>query len=392
MVGDSRFYDPEIDDQKAQQFIEAAKRIGFSVDLADQTFNSYEFGNIHPDHEARIRGLLNDYSEFIIPVLWSNDRFVGHVIPQDGSAVELLKIGRRAIYSLCLADGASAPRPSWAGKDAVLFQKDAYLCRVLRGTAFQQDGLFRQGYLAICRAGIAIIGIVTDWRPQLDAATVYVFRDPYDQYSILLKEKPKESANFEFQVLTYLRYAEIEEIERVDLVRFDGLAALLDSCDVYNADKRLKKEFKRRDMPNGDVMSRLPYMADLAGFAEHVESNFWKVNQDLTYGLNAVSGTGIDESGAYRKVLFLRATGLVFVNAINGSRFSVESIFADLDAGLDAMNHLVSPRNQNMSSRSNAIAETGVSLSDELMKLLALKESGLLSEEEFQAAKSKLLF
>jgi hypothetical protein len=210
-----------------------------------------------------------------------------------------------------------------------------------------------------------------------------------------------------------LAYHEIETVQPIELVRFDGLAALLKVVSDFQIDGANRQFNKWQEKivewlwtlpaPIRSVAKLPKYLlpgtdwgmgADANTQIENlVIANFQNVCSEITHGVNVASGTGVDEEGFHNQYLFTSALGLAIESAIDGTKVFVESPFAEIDAAWELIQHQVQTASSNSGGPAIAAQPIGgtIDLAGELSQLASLHQSGVLSDDEFVAAKAAVI-
>ena len=113
----------------------------------------------------------------------------------------------------------------------------------------------------------------------------------------------------------------------------------------------------------------------------------------LHRGLNVVTGTGLTESTKPRLCLLNSALGAVINDSRNGVKYFLESPFSELEMALSILPNAMSSANEIPEPPTHQISNSipDDSFTAEVRKLNELRVEGLLSDDEFAAAKSALL-
>ena len=107
-------------------------------------------------------------------------------------------------------------------------------------------------------------------------------------------------------------------------------------------------------------------------------------------GATVASGNGVKENVVPRRELFTSALGLLLQNPINGGKYFIESSFSELDEALGLMIKKIKGDSSKDEGKLIAL-RSQPSLSDELERLVSLKEKGFLTDDEFSDAKRALI-
>jgi hypothetical protein len=419
--------------QTVEIFLREVASLGFSTNLVPRDSNPYPTASLSgwPESvEQNMRQAIPDNAEFVIPVHLAPQSFVGFELADFSPlkatehAQHLMETAQVLQNQVCQSAGLPYGRDDYAYLDGTL-RPSSFL-------AWEVPGLMRGGLLAVCREGIAIVGLVLHWLPE--------------QYHArgLLQQIPPAGVTFEFRLISYVAYRDMQEVRQVELVRFDGLAALLYGVmypsigqqellgnegagrsgieylrclnrrdtgrDSFpSPQKGLAKGLRSlsesvRPGTTGWMPSPMQWFVDLAEYlrAQGLSlSNFVPqlFNQTLYErvigGWMASGGTGY-ENGNYRRCLFNSALGLVFVNKTNGSKYGVESNFAEIDAALELIQHQISSGLEADAAKEQASASSPhemaqLDVAGQLEKLASLFASGVLTADEFTAAKARVL-
>jgi hypothetical protein len=374
-----------------------AVRLGFFPGIASRGSNSYSNGQIDPGTEEVIRRILSGNAQFIVPVTWSENAAVGLNVEKSITLTEAVGLGwnrllQAATLEMDFYRGIS--RSSIEGPDFSLI--DSYIHSVLRGTTIGSNGFLRQGYLVVCKEGISLVGLRTDWTPPSRNNTSVRFTEiecmTWDRRLI-----PPSSAQLFFEEVTYIPYSEIQNIAQQDVMRLDGFAALVGKHIPNYSSKKIYKAIMNDTRGKSGPGRRTPLhsLIDLADeFPDEVVRNFEDMTADvIAYGMNPVSGTGLSD-GTVARNLFSWGLAANIVDSRNGAGFVVESIFNELDTALALIADLSNPTGQPQTPAKSVSSEEPSQphdLAAQLQKLSELRTSGALSDEEFTSAKKKLL-
>jgi len=370
--------------------LDFAKSVGFDIGLAARRPN--QDGALTPGQEQQIRAVLPDYAEFIIPVFWSPSDFVGAVADGKQTPHEQLTLGMEIISAASQFDPRSAP--------------DTYFRYNVSGISLQPQNpvLRRQGFLAVCRESVAVVGAYSDFIPELTYGEMKVYHGMTEQLEAILKWK-LPPADCTIGLEAHIPFNEIESVNSFELVRFDGLAAFLAAFDrKFSMEmgrdfaKALKKALKKAENPGSFVSQFSAYSELRANGPDYVDSfvsaSFKNACEFQRFGVAIANGTGNDDNGLCAQTLFNSALGIVLEGSRSGLKFFAESPFSEIDAAFSLIQHGISSAKSKPVT--NAAQETVVhhvntSLADELERLQALHKSGVLTEEEFTAAKTAVL-
>ena len=373
-----------------------ASLIDVPTDVVPRIANSHPAGKLSPQQEQTIRAVIPDNAEFIVPVFWSQSEFVG--IPRDSTSsnIELTAVGERLIASIGRYD---AP--------------DRYLRSVVSGVALQAEGVRRQGYFVIGRNGISIVGAFCDFVPRLTQADLSVFRDPESQTDVLYWRLPPDGCGI--QLVTHIPFSEIDDVDTIELCRFDGLAAFLAATsnssrtiriserDVNKKlDKRqskIEREIRKKELAGGLFWSRIETMIQLHSEDPEVVGRYFTYSFQRALiafselGLNVATGTGLVEPVTRRQCLLNSAIGVALRDSRNGLKYFLESPFSELDLALSILPNAMSGAEKTPEPPTHQISNSAPddSFTAEVRKLNELRKEGLLTDDEFIAAKSALL-
>lgn len=415
-----------ITSQDAEAFLKAASLLGFSAEIQTREPNRHPQGMLNEFQEQQFRSVLSDFPEYIIPVFWSESTFVGQPSPDVGTdAIELLAAGYTVITEAGTRAGGQLPPSASTSNSNTLTgilskrfsnfigqsntQKPspyvynylgvAYVDGTIRGTALQ-DGIVpgprRQGWLAICRSSIVLVGFWTDVTP-IDAwfqsfpndNSIYTFEER-NKYITLARFLPNDVERCQLYVVAALPFTQIEHIEAIELIRFDGLAALLYSLhDLYwtapnDVTVSLHKDEEIRCFPN--LVKQLREEGHMGLINTALEDAFERIE----YGACVAGGTGRNGDGSAIKALWNSALGLAIQSQVDGRYFFVESNFSDLDNALSLIESEISGTSTSDSQRA-AVSESVHGLTDDIERLASLFQAGVLTAEEFAAAKSAVI-
>jgi hypothetical protein len=376
-----------------------AQLLRVPTNVVPRSANQHSGGQLNPHQEQQIRSILPDYAEFIVPVFWSNNEFVGIPLDSNSSDVELIAIGEQMI-----------------SQSASNQQFLRYLRSVVSGIALQTPGLRRQGYFVIGRKGISIVGAVSNFVPELTQSDLNVFRDPEHRQELLYWQMPPDECGMD--VVVHIPYSDLGDIEALELCRFDGLAAFISACswgsrvqpegifpNLYKKlIKRHEKIFFQNRKKNGFAGEHLVYRESVESMISLQNEDPFSVGQYfhekfdylLGYfterGLSLASGTGLAESGR-RQCLLNAAIGVVVRDSRNGLKYFIESPFSELDLALSILPNAMNGVNEIPEPQTQHVSQSApdTSFAAEVRKLNELRAEGLLTDEEFAAAKSALL-
>jgi hypothetical protein len=427
---------------------ETAERLGFDCNFQSRTANVRHEWLADPRFDTTIREMLPDFLEYVIPVEFIIDGPVGFPISELSSVpdaiaktYELMETARINFAQAVATNGNGAGRHDYA-----------YLHGNLRGTSRLRDGSLRAGFLAVCREGVAVIGLQTEWEPQSET-NQYGYRLTNHLGLALEELMPDGTICFPF-VRTYVRFDEIEDVRTSEMCRVDGLVALLyvlnprpyavnwmktqfsengefirEFADVFMEvsgeyePERNEKRFLERDRAPSerlksfqlwDEVNSLPSpLENFLTIAQRFNSNvdFLRAfarqlydNAVLHYifnGLPNSGGPGFAEDGGYRAALFSSSLVLTIQSKQTGLTWAVQSSFNEIDAAIDLLKHMCESSRNNYSSatfvgdssqaQSTFDQNTQLDLVDQIERLVALHERGLLTDEEFLSAKRRLI-
>lgn len=407
-----------ISDAQYRDFLKAARGFGFSQRLIPRGANSHQAGKPTFQQVENLLAVSPDFAEFIVPVFWSRQEFVGAIPKSKSDHLTLLKQGYELISSAGVAEASRMP-PLVKGYEPpvrrvgkkeidriflnmppnhweVDYMGWAYVDGTIRGTALQTTPnayVRRQGWLLVGRKGIVLMGLRTNLSPAMAFQMNYpdeTLNNTRLTHIKIATNIPNDVEGCELYVEEFLKYEEIESISQVDLVRFDGLAALLYMLNHI-------KWIGVIDTPpltyGSDIINFSAFHQGLpGGYRKLVRDNYIPaVFERIQYGANVVSGTGVDADGYPNLTLFNSALGLAVQSAANGRRFFLESPFQELDAALSLIESEVDAATTISEVAETTGAAASSSLASEIERLAALKQAGLLSDAEYSAAKSKLL-
>jgi len=395
-------------DSDLQSLLDTAEGLNFKVDLVPRGVNKHFKGQLSPSEYDQIRSILPDYAEFIIPVFWSRTEFVGSPAIAGATSLDLARQGLTDIATAAVREGQSAPRPAFAGPGYEPYEDWAYLRNSVATCAEQSPGVRRQGFLAICRQSVSVVSLNVDFQPSLDQVNTWgaspgQLRDPYWQYGALLQIQPPEYGDI--VVEKTVAYKDMESLKIFELARFDGLALFLRAGTVLslNGDRSFQKW--QRSVEERVSTSPAPIRAiqKLKMWKNEnrfqLQNGFYDLFQDLYdlcigYGANVASGPGVDlEKERTNLQLFSSALGVAIESADNGSKIFVESPFQELDTAVELITANQAAGQSESKSTSAAMSGGGAQrdLAAELEKLASLRQSGILTEEEFVAAKAAVI-
>jgi hypothetical protein len=392
-----------ISDDELSQLVKVAQSLGFGTSVAER--DSLVIGQpaVVPEIEDEVRRSIQDNAQFIVPVTWSARDSIGLRLPDVGSVEETMKVGLLALIE------ASAQEVAQWGYDPKLgvmpwAALDAYLHSAVRATAQHQDGMLRQGFLAACLNGVALIGLSSNWSPEWafeqERESLFYLRDRWDIVRWIRRKLPPPNVIFSFNEIAYIPYQQIQDVKVAELLRLDGLAAFIAGFEPGNQPfgfgSREGKAWSKLSSARREVHTPFGKEVEAAAqFPEIVRGAFQKVNQEIvSYGVSQASGVPIRDGQAVQQ-LFSKGLSASFVDARNGTGFMVESVFSELDAAIALISDLRSQTSvgtpsasQNQPVKSDAPTPD---LASQLQKIAELHASGLLTDEEFRDAKMKLL-
>lgn len=403
-----------VTDDDFQGLLQICEGIGFRTDLVPRQPNQHPNGTLNALQSQQLRAVLSDYAEFIVPVFWSHTEFVGLTDVGDVSSLNLLRRGHQEIVNAGLIEGQAAPRPGWANMPNYVPYVDwAYARNSVSGLSTQANlpGVRRQGWLVVGRKKVSILSLYTDFEPSLDQVPKWgvsekLLRDPHWQYTQLAFLLPPDDEVGTTTVEMELGYGEIETLRPIELVRFDGLAALLRAADGFqitpdDGDRQFLKW--QREITNWlwQLPAPIRSVAKALKYAELGEDGIWDVLLEayindcelMTHGTSVANGTGIDEDGLPNRFLFTSALGLAFESSVDGKKIFVESPFSEIDTAWELITHQINSARQESNNSAKQVAPAGEKsdLAEELAKLASLHQSGILSDGEFAAAKAAVI-
>ena len=385
-----------VTDGDLKGLLQLCESLGFRTDLVPRQPNDYR--TLDAQQNQALRAVLSDYAEFIVPVFWSHTEFVGLTDVGDVSSLDLLRRGHQEIVNAGLIEGQSAPRPSWAKSDYMPYEEWAYARNSLSGFSTQANapGVRRQGYLVVGRQKVSVVGLHSDWEPSFDQVQTWgvppkLLRDPHWQYFQMSQLMPPEDLPMSIFVEKELGYGEIETIRPIELVRFDGLAAFLSLAELNLVTQNEWVE----PSPRRSIAKLLKY-ADLYSPEEDPEdiiTAFCYACQNIEHGMNVASGTGNNVDEEPNKFLFTSARGLAMESSVDGTKIFVEAPFSEIDAAWELITHQINSARQESNTSAKQVAPAGEKsdLAGELAKLASLHQSGVLSDDEFAAAKAAVI-
>lgn len=428
-----------------KSFLSAAEHVGFNAALRLRGPNPKQAVEFSNSGEQFLRSLLPDYAEFFLPVSWSQSDWIGSIVPADGGVgkksgkeksanLELIRLGCAQIEIAARREAQGLPTYTksnglnrgltgiwnidgtplgfhingWTYPWEDGYEGYAYLNGTLRGTAVQAPGLFRTGILAVCRKGVAVIGLATPTDPGAWFAARW---DELDRKSKGMSGMSPQELNewfylkhgdrldfhrrvqmsippfpYEPVLQFYIPFTDFEQLQSFELVRFDGLAALLYAAALVQADWLIEES-------RGNEFLTFPALVEnMKGTKRtHLMSKALGLTFPiLEYGPYIITGTGTDSDGKSAKSLLNSGLGISIETATQGRKIFIESIFSELDAALSLMMHGIdSAPKSTIESASKQPATS--SIAAELERLLALHQSGALTADEFAAAKAALL-
>ncbi|CAB4624287.1 unannotated protein [freshwater metagenome] len=390
-------------DDVLERFIGSVASLGFDTTLTGRESGDLDH-HLSPGVEANIRRSLQDNAQFLVPVSWSLDSAIGLPLPSEltslkgknaemRQATTLMNVAITAIYDAAMQQvvqyGERETPEAWEASSA-------YVNSAIKGTAQYPDLMLRQGYLAVCTNGVALVGLKVNWsaefayeqmRDHMSSSSVRYFRNKRDIVEFMAKaQMPLEGLDGSWVELAYISYAEIEQVKSSELFRFDGLAALL--CFGLPGGK---KSAYYREMRKLNFLDRA--VNTWGQFPDEID---WydSVMRSISSGWGRATGVPL-KNGQYKKQLFTRGLAINFVDARNGIGFLVESVFSELDTALS----LISELQESNSGKETPKPTSQVTpplpsqndLPSQLQKLAELHSSGVLTQKEFQEAKQKLL-
>ena len=426
---------------------EVAQSLGFDCNFQSRTANVRHEWLDDPRFDTTIRELLPDFFEYLIPIEFTIDGPVGFPISELSSVPDaiaktygLMETARINFAQAVAADPNGAERYDYA-----------YLHGNIRGTSRLSDGSLRAGFLAVCREGVAVIGLQTQWEPR-GRQNPHVMMTEISLASVLEDLMPEGTTCFPF-LRTYIRFDEIEDIRTSEMCRVDGLVALLyalnprpnvidwmktqfgensqfiqEFADVFmevsgeyrpegtggflrrppNSSERLKRYCLWDDV-NSWPSSLENFLTIAHRFTSDVDSlrAFARTFYDNTVfnyifnGLPSSAGPGFAENGGYRAALFNSSLVLTVQSKQTGLTWAVQSSFNEIDAAVDLLKHMCEESRNNRSSttfagdssqvQSTFEQNSQLDLVDQIERLVALHERGLLTDEEFLSAKRRLI-
>jgi multidrug resistance efflux pump len=80
-------------------------------------------------------------------------------------------------------------------------------------------------------------------------------------------------------------------------------------------------------------------------------------------------------------------------SSVDGTKIFVEAPFSEIDAAWELINHQINSTRQESNTSAKQVAPAGekLDLAGEIAKLASLHQSGILSDEEFAAAKTAVI-
>lgn len=408
----------KVSDSEYRDFLNSSARLGFSQRLEPRTTNSHRLGRPTPQQVEDLLAVSPDFAEFIVPVFWSRKEFVGAIPRSTSDELTLVKQGHELISGAGVAEASRMPpiaKPPAAleyrrfGKSKASelqipvgfydpwnldYMSRAYVDGTIRGTALQtspKENLRRQGWLLVGRTGIVLMGLRTNLTPAMAFSMTYPhqrFENPRHAHFVIATHVPNDVEGCELYVEEFLKYEEIESISQVELVRFDGLAALL--YMLHFAEAHCPTPPLTR---GSDIVNFSAFLEGLVGVHkkwlpdEFIPSAFDRIQ----YGANVANGTGVDSNGYPKLFLFNSALGIAVQSAKTGRKFFLESPFQELDAAVSLIESQADAATPTPEIAETAGAAPSSSLANELERLAGLKQAGLLTDAEYSAAKSKLL-
>ena len=383
-----------VGDGDLKGLLQLCEGLGFRTDLVPRQPNNYR--TLDAEQNQMLRAVMSDYAEFIVPIFWSHTELVGLTDVGDVSSLDLLRRGHQEIVNAGLIEGESAPRPFWAKSDYMPYEEWAYARNSLCGFSSQPNapGVRRQGYLVVGRQKVSVLGLHSDWEPSLDqvptrGVSPKYLRDPHWQYQNLAHLLPPEYLVSVFVVKEF-GYGEIETIRPIELVRIDGLAALLAVDSKVYSESDWYKPTPRRSIAK---LLELPSLVSSEELQEIIETEFSTACQNIEHGPNVASGTGNDVDEVPNKYLFTSALGLAIESSFDGTKIFVEAPFSEIDTALELITHQINSTRQESNTTAKQVAPAGEKsdLAGELAKLASLHQSGILSDDEFAAAKAAVI-
>ncbi len=422
---------------------EVTKNLGFDSNFQSRTASVRHAWLDDPKFDNTIREVLPDFLEYVIPVEFIIDGPVGFPVSELTSVSDAIA----KTYGLMEAARINFAQVVAVNQGRVERHDYAYLHGNLRATSRLRDGSLRTGFLAICREGVAIVGLQTQWEP---SSQIQNGGSPLEELM------PDGTLSFPF-VRNYVRFDDIEDIRTSEMCRVDGLVTLLHALNPrphsinwmktpinwvnmqFGENGQFMQEFadvfmevsgeygpKRlldRDRPPTarlksfqlwDEVNSLPSpLENLLAIAQRFTSNvdtlgafsrelyFGSVFNQIFNGLPSSGGPGFTENGAYRAALFNSSLVLSIQSKQTGLTWSVQSNFNEIDAAVDLLLHMCeSARSNHLSTASTAGSsqlqptfeqQPQLDFVDQIERLVALHERGLLTDEEFLSAKRRLI-
>jgi len=390
-------------------FIEVAyciARLGFSQEIATRSSYSYSGCEEYPINEEYIRHIVSDNAQFIVPVTWSSHEAIGLNVEKSITWTEAIGLGWDTLLQVSSHEIANYRNHKTWRNEPDWGLLDSYIHSSLRGTIVRSNGFFRQGYLVVCKGGISIVGHHTDWTPESELQRMqeglnYQLYDLEEAMMEMYRMRPTSSAQYSLKEVTYIPYSEIQNIAQQDVLRLDGLAALMtffSDTNVPDVGLPPNRKFKKAWLADTDRQAghRTPLhkLIDLADeFPNEVVWLFEYVIGQLAFGQMPVTGTGLTDGVPIRNLF---SWGLVanIVDARRGTGLVVESIFNELDTALALIADLSNSAGQtqlHLESLSREETSPSPDLAVQLQKLSELHASGALTDEEFTNAKKRLL-
>ena len=427
---------------------EGAQSLGFDCNFQSRTANVRHEWLDDPGFDTMIREVLPDFLEYIVPIEFTIDGPVGFPVSELSSVPDaiaktygLMETARINLAQAVAADQIGAERYDYA-----------YLHGNLRGTSRLSDGSLRVGFLAVCREGVAVIGLQTQWEPRGRQNPLGPIMAENSLASVIEELLPEGTLCFPF-VRTYIRFDEIEDIRTSEMCRVDGLVALLYALNPrpgvidwmktqFGENSQFIQEFADvfmevsggyRPEGTGGLLRRPPNSSErlkrsclwdevnlwpspLENFltiAQRFSSNIEALRAfarslygDAVFycifnGLPSSGGPGFAEDGGYRAALFSSSLVLTIQSKQTGLTWAVQSSFNEIDAAIDLLKHMCESSRNNHSStnfvgdssqvQSTFEQNTQLDLVDQIERLVALHEKGLLTDEEFLSAKRRLI-
>ena len=355
-----------------------ASNLGFSTEIVPRIANLHSGGKINAKQEHHIRSILPDNAEFILPIFWSQTEFVGVPCDSNSSALDFIS---RGIYEI----GKCHRKPGYE-------TGERYLRSVVSGVALQANRLRRQGFFVIGRKSISIVGAVCDFVSNPDLSYLSARPDEKDHWRFM--EMPPDWCNIEAMV--NIPFSELGEINTIELCRFDGLAEFLSFKEDRFLAKHISKRLEKIGRNTEDAIETLTELSN--EYPQEVRTAFgdkfeYLSEMFLHRGLNVVTGTGLTESTKPRLCLLNSALGAVINDSRNGVKYFLESPFSELEMALSILPNAMSSANEIPEPPTHQISNSipDDSFTAEVRKLNELRVEGLLSDDEFAAAKSALL-